>query len=214
MIFPIILSPYQKLLHTLRPFVPDTNLSVINVGLELDIYKKAANEQTSNIRFELNWKKILHWWSPVAEFIQIKLWCSCRSCCLSYTKKPDVHFLVIGSKNDVNYYNQLEERLLALNIRSNFHFLGFRLDVPKFLANVMFCINVCIWRGPYVLLEAMICHCAAVATKCGGIVEDVIKDKDSGLLIEIGDFRSLADNILCFSIIQNSAIIFVIELMK
>ena len=193
-----IIAVSEATAESLRPYVPDSSLSIINVGLELDIYKKASNKQASNIRSELNLREDSQLVAAVGRIHPDKGFdILVEGATLVIQKKPDVNFLVIGSKNDVNYYKQLEERLLALNIRSNFHFLGFRLDVPEILSQCdVFALTSVSEGGPYVLLEAMICRCAAVATKCGGIVEDVVKDKESGLLIEIGDFRALADNIL------------------
>jgi glycosyltransferase involved in cell wall biosynthesis len=193
-----IIAVSEATAETLRPYVPDTKLSIINVGLELDTYNKAISRQISNIRFELNLEKNTPLVVAVGRIVFDKGFdILVEAAALVIQKKPDVHFLVIGSPDDVYYYKQLEERLLALNIRSNFHFLGFRLDVPEILSHCdVFALTSISEGGPYVLLEAMICRCASVATKCGGVVEDVIKDKDSGLLIEIGDFHSLADNIL------------------
>jgi glycosyltransferase involved in cell wall biosynthesis len=193
-----IIAVSEATAETLRPYVQDTNLSVINVGLELDVYKKAANKQASNIRFELNLKENSPLVVAVGRMDPEKGFdVLVEAAALVLQKKYDVHFLVIGSIDVAHYYKQLEERLLALNIRSNFHFLGFRLDVPEILSQCdVFALTSVSEGGPYVLLEAMICRCASVATKCGGIVEDVIKHNDSGLLIEVGDFRSLANNIL------------------
>lgn len=193
-----IIAVSEATAKTLRPNVPDTNLTVINVGLELDTYHKAINEQASNIRFELNLEENTPLVAAVGRIVYDKGFdILVEAAALVIQKKPDVHFLVIGSADDPNYYKQLEERVLALNIQSNFHFLGFRLDVPEILSQSnVFALTSLSEGGPYVLLEAMICRCVAVATKCGGIVEDVIKDKDSGLLIEIGDFHSLTENIL------------------
>jgi glycosyltransferase involved in cell wall biosynthesis len=193
-----IIAVSEPTAETLRPYVPVTNLSVINVGLELDVYKKAANEEISNIRSELNLDENCPLVVTVGRIDPDKGFdVLVEAAALVTPIKPDVHFLVVGSTNVTHYYKQLEERLLALNIRSNFHFLGFRSDVPEILSQCnVFALTSVSEGGPYVLLEAMICRCAAVATRCGGIVEKVIKDKESGLLIEVGDFRSLADNIL------------------
>ncbi len=193
-----IIAVSEATAKTLRPYVPDTNLSVINVGLELDIYKKAANERLSDIRFELNLKENTPLVVAVGRIDPDKGFdIFVEAAALVMQKKSDVHFLVIGSKDVPNYYKQLEERLLELNISDNFHFLGFRSDVPEILCQCdVFALTSVSEGGPYVLLEAMISRCAAVATKCGGFVEEVIKDNDSGLLIEVGDFCSLANSIL------------------
>jgi glycosyltransferase involved in cell wall biosynthesis len=193
-----IIAVSEATAETLRPYVPDTNLSVINVGLELEIYKKAANEQLSEIRSELNLKEKTPLVVAVGRMDPDKGFdVLVEAAALVMQKTPDVHFLVIGSIDNVNYYKQLEERLLSLNILSNFHFLGFRSDVPEILSQCdVFALTSVSEGGPYVLLEAMICRCASVATKCGGFVEEVIKENESGFLIEVGDFCSLANNIL------------------
>jgi glycosyltransferase involved in cell wall biosynthesis len=193
-----IIAVSEPTAETLRPYVPDTNLTVINVGLELDIYKKAANKQTSNIRSELNLKENTPLVVAVGRIHPDKGFdVLIEAAALVIEKRPDVSFLVLGSKDVIDYYKQLEARLLALNIQGNFIFLDFRSDVPEVLSQCdIFALTSVSEGGPYVLLEAIICRCAVVATKCGGIVEKVIKDRDSGLLIEVGDFQSLANNIL------------------
>lgn len=106
---------------------------------------------------------------------------------------PETHFLLAGTTDSVAYRASLEERSRALGIERHFHFLGYRSDLPHLLAQCeVFVLTSRQEGGPYVLLEAMACGCAPVATRCGGLVPDVVLPGETGLLVNFGDVAATA----------------------
>jgi hypothetical protein len=84
-----------------------------------------------------------------------------------------------------------------LGLEGRFQLLGYRTDVPRLLAESdIFVLTSEREGGPYVLVEAMLCACAPIATRCGGIVVDVIADGDTGFLADVGDAATIADRIV------------------
>src|SRR4029078_3899993 len=85
-----------------------------------------------------------------------------------------------------------EEHALAvlaeeLGIRNRCVFTGVRSDIPEILN----CLDVSVQQSPreglpIIILEAMASSAAIVTTTAGGI-PDVIKDREEGRLVEVGD---------------------------
>lgn len=108
------------------------------------------------------------------------------------TGHPDAHFLLAGGTDDAGYLAALQERARDVGMGGCFHFLGYRTDLPDLLAaSDVFVLTSRREGGPYVLLEAMACGCAAVSTRCGGLVPDLVKPDDTGHLIDYGDVAAL-----------------------
>lgn len=192
-----VIAVSEATANTLTPCIPDSNLSVINVGLELDIYEKSSSIK-SDIRKELGLPEDCSIVVSIGRIDPDKGFdILLEAAYIVLQARQNTHFIIVGSIDEPHYYQRLISRMDQLKIENNLHFLGFRSDIPEILrqSNV-FALTSFSEGGPYVLLEAMACRCAAVATKCGGIVENVIKDHVSGLLIEVGDFEALARNIL------------------
>jgi glycosyltransferase involved in cell wall biosynthesis len=90
-----------------------------------------------------------------------------------------------------------EEHALAvlaeeLGIRNRCVFTGVRSDIPEILN----CLDVYVQSStreglPIIILEAMASSAAIVTTTAGGI-PDVIKDREEGRLVEMGDADRLA----------------------
>lgn len=110
---------------------------------------------------------------------------------------PSAHFAIAGSVDSSHYESELKSRVQALGLGQRFHFLGFRKDIPAILSHSdIFLLTSRSEGGPYVLIEAMACGCACIATRCGGFVEHVIHPGQTGFLVEYGDPRSTADQVL------------------
>ncbi len=110
---------------------------------------------------------------------------------------PEAHFAIVGSSDSPGYEARLKAQVEALGIKRRLHFLGFRQDVPNILAQAdVFLLTSRAEGGPYVLIEAMACGCACVASRCGGFVEHVIHPGQTGFLVEYGDPESTAEAVL------------------
>ncbi len=113
-------------------------------------------------------------------------------------KRKDVLFLLAGEGNE---QRNLEYMVRNAGVTENIKFLGFVKDIYSFLNAID--INVISSYSesfPYVLLEGAKMHRATVSTAVGGI-PDLIKHKETGLLVESGDWNQLAEQIN--SLIEN-----------
>src|SRR3989338_7008654 len=106
---------------------------------------------------------------------------------------PDITFLIIGC-------GPLEENLKSeakrLNIDKNIIFTGFKKEIAKFL-NIMdiFVLPSLIEEMTIALLEAMACRKPIIATNVGS-VSKLIKDNETGALVNPGDAQGLAKAII------------------
>lgn len=106
--------------------------------------------------------------------------------------KKDVIFLIAGEGND-------EKRLISLveemNIKEYVYFIGF-IDDPFSFFNAID-INTLTSLSesfPYAILEGAIMRKPIISTNVGGLKELII-DGETGYLINVGDYKGLADKI-------------------
>jgi glycosyltransferase involved in cell wall biosynthesis len=110
---------------------------------------------------------------------------------------PDARFLVAGetSPDDGAYLETLKRLAASCGVADRVIFTGLRSDVPELLAgvdvSVMPSLNEALSN---VLLESMSAGAPTVATRVGGTPEALV-DGDTGLLVEPGDARALAESI-------------------
>jgi len=110
------------------------------------------------------------------------------------SKCANVHLLLAGRANDPSYLSQLQTQADQLGVTGKVHFLGNIADMPTFLAHLDIIALPSLSRGegcPVVLLEAMACAKACIATDVPGS-RDLIEDGISGLLIPPEDSDALA----------------------
>jgi glycosyltransferase involved in cell wall biosynthesis len=94
------------------------------------------------------------------------------------------------------FMNELSSLAVELDIEENVFFLGWREDMPALMSACDICILPSYTEGLGLAnLEAMLLRRPVVATPVGGIV-DAVKDGQTGLLIQVGDDRALAEGIL------------------
>lgn len=110
-------------------------------------------------------------------------------------KNKDVIFLLAGEGTE---QPGLEQQAEKLGIKDKVIFTGFVDDIFSFINAID--INALSSRSesfPYVLLEGARMKKATVSTNVGGI-GDLIKEDETGLLAEPGNFKELAEKILKF----------------
>ncbi len=96
----------------------------------------------------------------------------------------------------LDYENSLKKLVEDSGLEDNVFFLGWRRDVPAIIKKADVMILTSSTEGlPRSILEAMAVRTPVISTKAGGVVE-VITDGKDGMLIEIGDYRALADKLL------------------
>jgi len=104
---------------------------------------------------------------------------------------PQCHFVAAG---DVSPENRelLSSRLQKLSLEKQFAFLGFRQDVPEFLADLDVFVLPSTSEGfSLATVEAMAAGRPVVVTRSGG-PEEIVEDGRSGILVPAGDPESLA----------------------
>jgi len=116
----------------------------------------------------------------------------------------DARFLIIGGNAftaESHYRAELEARAARLGIADRVVFTGFRLDVPRLLAQVSVSVLPSLSEGlSNTLLESMAAGVPVVATRVGGNPE-VVQDGATGWLVAPKDPHDLARAIL--SILQS-----------
>jgi len=99
-------------------------------------------------------------------------------------------FLIVG---DGILRQSLEDQASALGVRDRVVFAGWRTDVPQLIAAMdVFVMQSTFEGGPTTVLEAMAAQRPVVATRVG-MVPEVVKDGETGLIVPIRDGSALAD---------------------
>jgi glycosyltransferase involved in cell wall biosynthesis len=105
----------------------------------------------------------------------------------------DARFLVVG---DGWLRPKLERLARELGVHQRVLFVGERRDIPDLLsAMTVFVMSSLYEGGPYTVLEAMAAARPVVATPVG-LVPDLIRDGETGLIAPIGDSYGLAHAVL------------------
>jgi glycosyltransferase involved in cell wall biosynthesis len=103
--------------------------------------------------------------------------------------------LDIWGSGDLESSRSLKDQALKLGIREDVRFKGYAGNIDKILPH--YDALVVPSRGEsfsLVTIEAMASGVPVVATRCGG-PEEIIDDGFSGVLVDVGDYRMLADGI-------------------
>ena len=109
-------------------------------------------------------------------------------------RNPKVKFLLVG---DGPLRKELEDLTVNLGIKDKVIFAGTRRDIPEMLSAIdIFVLPSALREGcPLSILEAMAMSKPVVASRLGGIPEEV-SDGESGILVNPKDPDSLADAII------------------
>jgi len=96
---------------------------------------------------------------------------------------------------DGSLKNDLEHLAKDLNLRERIIFLGARRNVPEILSKIDIVVMPSLWEGLGIaVLEAAAAGKPIVASRVGGIPE-IISDGETGILVEPGNVKSLADGL-------------------
>lgn len=106
------------------------------------------------------------------------------------SRVPRLHLLIVGSGPE---RGNIEGLIQDLGLSATVHLLGYRTDVPDLLRIFDVAVSCSQREGsPISVLEYMEAGLPVVATRVGGI-PDLVRDRVTGLLVEPGDERALAD---------------------
>lgn len=109
-------------------------------------------------------------------------------------KIPNAHLTILGEgilKND------LQKQAEILGIRENISFVGFKENpYPYYYYSDVYILSSR-WEGfPNTLLEALACGTKVVATDCKSGPKEILAGGKYGVLVNEGDYKSLADGII------------------
>jgi len=102
--------------------------------------------------------------------------------------------LIIGDGNQKSFLQSLSNEL---GINTDVIFSGYQENPYKFIKKSDVFIHTCLFEGfANVIIEAMACGVAVIATDCPYGPRDIIKDKENGFLVEMNNERALSDSII------------------
>jgi glycosyltransferase involved in cell wall biosynthesis len=109
---------------------------------------------------------------------------------------PDVHALLVGGAlfgDDVAYERDFRAQAETLGVAHRVHFAGNRSDVPRLMKGCDVVAHTSTAPEPFgrVIVEGMLAGVPVVATRGGGALE-IVRDGETGFLVNPGDACSLA----------------------
>jgi glycosyltransferase involved in cell wall biosynthesis len=108
-------------------------------------------------------------------------------------KHPYVEFIIVGRGP---MEAELRNMVKRLNIEHAFKFLGIVPSVPEVMNQCDIFVRPSLTEGmPLTILEAMACGLPVIASKIPGSSE-VVKDGETGILVEVGNVEKLSNAII------------------
>ena len=112
---------------------------------------------------------------------------------LSVTKKVNNVVFIIAGSGDLEC--EIKEKVRLYHMEKTIYFLGYRSDPQNVIKQIDITILPSYTEGlPLTPIESFAQGKPVLATKAGGTIE-IVKDGFNGLLCDIGDYRTLANNI-------------------
>lgn len=191
-----VIAVSNQVAQSLRPNVRGGRLQVIHNGLELEAFDVAVASKGDGFRRELGLAADALLVTAVGRIHPDKGFdLLIEAAAQVVGGAPKAHFAIVGGTDSETYLASLKQRIAALGLGSQVHLVPFRKDVPDLLVQSdVFVLSSRREGHPFVLLEAMACGCAVVATRCGGVDETVI-DGETGFTVPLGNVDALAAGI-------------------
>lgn len=167
---------------------------VVHNGLLINKYINQELKPKESLRFEFGIKTHTKVIGMVANFFYVKnhefLFDAYHMIKSNFT---DSRILCVG---DGKRLLEMQNYAKNIGIGKDVIFAGSRSDIPSCLSLMDVLVLPSRWEGlPNAILEGMAAGCPVVATNVGGIPE-LIRDGETGLLIEPGDIEGLAKAIV------------------
>jgi glycosyltransferase involved in cell wall biosynthesis len=189
----IMLTETERQEHIGPKIASPEKFVVIHSGVELEKFS-GINIDIQNKKEELKIGQNLDIVATVGRLVPEKGHCYLIESAKGVIRKnPNTIFLIIGSGP---LKDELEAMAQRLGISGQFRFLGLRDDVPEILHTIDLFVFPSLNEGMgRVLVEAMACSKAVVASDVGGI-RDVVLNQVTGTLVPPRDTDRLAEAIL------------------
>lgn len=169
----------ENAVHSKSRFIPK-ECSVVRNGLDLELFR--------TLPLPRNHKALI---LGVGSLFQVKRWNRLTSAAVALKQKGlDFLIRVVG---DGPLHNSLERQVHDSKVVNCVEFIGHSDDIPGLLAQATFLVHVSDKEGsPNVIMEAMACGRAVVATDVGD-VPNIVEDGTTGFVVRCGDDAMLIE---------------------
>ena len=173
--------------------VPQELLRVVPNGIDVDLFRNVPPGTRESVRSSLGLGGEFVWLA-VGRFEDAKDYPNMlRAFAQVRQRQPSSVLLLVGRGS---LQGEAEELTRTLGLGGSVRFLGVRHDVPEVMNGADGYVMSSGWEGmPMVLLEAAAAALPIVATKVGGNHE-VVREQESGFLVQPGDSAALAGAML------------------
>jgi len=167
-------------------------VTVIYNGIDTTAFDAVSDEAGEQIRSELG----LEGKNVVGVFSRLSPWKGQDVLVEALAEVKDVNALIVGKPlfgEEEDFERELRRQVVELGLGDRVHFLGFRSDIPAIMKAVDIVVHTSKSPEPFgrVVAEGMLSGRPVIATRAGGVIE-IIKDHETGLLVEPGDPRAVA----------------------
>jgi len=176
-----------------KKVVSEGRFRVIYNGIELNSFNLDKDLMRKKIRSELNLKENQKVLISVGRLTEQKGYpCLIEAFNNLIKKYPDLALIILGEGED---REKLEREVKIKNLKENISFLRNKDNVPEYLAASDVFVSSSLWEGlPLSILEAMASRLPVIATQVGGVPE-IIKEGETGFLVEPKNSKALAEKI-------------------
>ncbi len=110
-------------------------------------------------------------------------------------RHPEIHVTFVGNYSEPDYLEELKQLISKAGAEEHFEFLGWRSDATRLLVNSdLFVLSSYVEGVPYSVLESIHAGVPVVSSRCGG-VPDVIRNNETGMLVDCDDDAALTKSI-------------------
>lgn len=184
--------------NLLRLAVPEEKISIIYDAIDLDDFNDQLSCEYLRHEFDIhNGTKLFGIFGRIIEWKGIKEFV--RAAALVIQSLPKTKAFIIGdcSDGEKEYFAEVKELIAHYDLEQQIILAGYRKDVPAFMGLMDVVVHASIKPEPFgmVLIEAMAMGKPVVATKGGGPL-DIVVEKETGYLVEVGDSNQMAEVII------------------